>query len=163
MTDDPARKCMDAALHLLKFRGRSVRDLDERLRKKNFAPDLVAPVLARLKELNLLNDETLARSWTESARRSGWGEQRLKQALWKRGVPRDIIVRILAEKLEEGAADEPSRAREALARRLKRTNTQELDRKALYRRLGGYLARQGFSPDVVRETLEHHLSSSPEE
>lgn len=157
---DAARDAMNAALHLLKSRGRTERDLAERLLRKKFVPEAVGPAIARLKELNLVNDEALARTWAESGRRSGWGERRLQQALWKRGVPRDIIAAVLAEAPEEGAADESSRAKEALARRTKRMKLDGLEKQVLYRRLGGYLARQGFSPDVVRETLESFFSSN---
>src|SRR5687767_1590897 len=105
---------MDAALSLLKFRGRTEKELGEKLRTKKFEPAVIAATTARLKELKLLDDESLARSWTESARRNGWGEQRLRQALWKRGVPRDIIARVLAEKPVEGADTEAGRAKDAL-------------------------------------------------
>ncbi len=160
MKVDPARAAMNAALALLKFRGRTEKEMGEKLRRKDFEADLIAGAVARLKELNLINDESLARSWAESGRRSGWGERRLQQALWKRGVPRDIIARVLAEKPEEGAATESDRARESLARRTQRLKLEGLDRKTLYNRLGGYLARQGFSSDVVRETLEHFFKNS---
>jgi regulatory protein len=160
---DPSRKAMDAALFLLKFRGRTEKEVAERLAKKGFEADLVAGTVTRLKELNLVNDEVLARQWAESGRRSGWGERRLLQALWMRGVPRDIIARVLAEKPEEGASTEIDRARDALARRVKRMKTAGMDRKTLYRRLGGFLARQGYSPDVVRDALERYFSSTPEE
>jgi regulatory protein len=150
---------MDAALYLLKARGRTERDMAERLLKKRFMPEAIGPTIARLKELNLLNDDALARTWAESGRRQGWGEQRLKQALWKRGVPRDIIVAVLAETPEEGAPDESARARESLARRVKRMKLDGIEKPVIYRRLGGYLARQGFSPEVVRETLENFFKT----
>jgi regulatory protein len=150
---------MDAALHLLKYRGRTEKEMGEKLREKGFTPEECSSTVVRLKELNLVNDESLARSWTESGRRGGWGEQRLKQALWKRGVPRDLITRVLAEAPEEGAATESDRAKDALARRVKRLKTAGLDKQTLYRRLGGFLARQGFSPDVVSATLNSFLKS----
>jgi regulatory protein len=154
---------MDAALFLLKFRGRSEKEMADRLARKGFAAETVSEVVARLKELKLLDDTALARSWTESGRRSGWGEQRLRQALWKRGVPRDIIAQVLAEKPEEGAATEAGRARDALAKRVKRLKMEGMDRKTLRRRLESYLARQGFSLDVVRGALETFFSSSFED
>ena len=156
---DPARKCMDAALHLLKFRGRSEKEMADRLRTRKFEADVIAATVARLVELNLVNDEALAKSWIESGRRSGWGEQRLKQALWKRGLPRTLTDRLLAEAPVEGAATESDRAREALERRLKRMPIEGVERGTLYRKLGGYLARQGFSPDVVHETLNSFLNN----
>lgn len=150
---------MDAALHLLKFRGRSEKEMAQRLKEKKFEPGDIAATVARLVELNLMNDEALARGWIESGRRSGWGEQRLKQALWKRGLPRALTDPLLAELPPEGAATESERAREALARRAKRMKLEGLERAVLYRRLGGYLGRQGFSPDVVHETLTAFLEA----
>jgi len=157
------RRVMDAALFLLKFRGRTEKEMSDRLARKGFAAEAVSAVVARLKELKLLDDAALARSWTESGRRSGWGERRLLQTLWKRGVPRDIIAQVLAEQSEEGAATEAGRARDALAARVKRLNLEGMDRKTLRRRLEGHLARRGFSPNVVREALETFFSSSFED
>lgn len=154
---------MDAALFLLKFRGRSEKELAERLGKKGFPAEVVLPVVARLKELTLVNDEALARGLVEGGRRAGRGELRLRNDLWKRGVPRDIIQRVVSEIPPEGApsTDEFSRARETLSKRLKRLKTEGLDRNALYRRLGGYLARQGFSPDAARKALDEFLKKKP--
>jgi regulatory protein len=162
--NDPSREAMDAALFLLKFRGRSEKELGERLAKKGFEAGISSATIARLKELNLVNDESLAKGLTEGGRRAGRGEIRLRQDLWKRGIPRDIIQRVLSEQPLEGEnvpPDESARARDALAKRLKRFKTEGLDRRTIYGRLGGYLARQGFSPDVVRDTLDGFFRNKP--
>jgi regulatory protein len=148
---------MDAALLLLKFRGRSEKEMGERLRKKGFEAETAASTVARLKELKLVDDAALARQWTEGARRAGRGEGRIRQDLWKRGIPRDIIALALAGASEGAGPAEIDRARDALSRRLKRMKTDGLDRGALYRRLAGFLARQGFSPDVARDALNEAL------
>jgi SOS response regulatory protein OraA/RecX len=49
-----------------------------------------------------------------------------------------------------------ARAWESLTRRAARQ--KESDRRTLYRRLGGYLSRQGFSADVVHDALERFFN-----
>jgi SOS response regulatory protein OraA/RecX len=163
---------MDAALHLLKFRGRSEAEMSRRLAMKKFPPDVVRHTVRRLKELSLLDDDKLAREWVISSRVAGQGERRIRQTLWKRGIPRLLIDHLLheADGVTEGMRDggmerngekrivtESDRATNALGRKLRQFKNREFPRQVLYRRLSGYLNRQGFSPDVIRDVLESHF------
>ena len=164
--EGPERLAMDSALLLLKFRGRSEAELAKRLAQKKYEPDVVRKTIDRLRELGLLNDEKMAQEWVHGRRKAGQGEIRIRQTLWKRGIPRELIDKALKESplLEEAEgeiASEPDRAWEALQKRAKRV--KDMDRQTLYRRLGGYLARQGFSPDVVHDTVSKYFSQLKQE
>ncbi|MBI4395718.1 MAG: regulatory protein RecX [Elusimicrobia bacterium] len=166
--EGPDRLAMDSALTLLKFRGRSEAELAKRLSQKRYEAGVVLKTINRLRELGLLNDEAIAREWAQARRRAGQGELRIRQTLFKRGIPKELVETVLAEEAppEEAQAGqtEPERAWTALERRAKRVKA--LDRRSLYRRLAGYLSRQGFPPDVVHDVLERYflkLKSQKEE
>jgi regulatory protein len=147
---------MDAALHLLKFRRRTERELAERLRRKSVAEDVIDGVLVRLRELALVDDAALARDWIQTCRRAGQGDGRIRQDLRRRGLSSERIDRVFSECApEEG--DEISRAEAALRRRAPRVAA--LERQVQYRRLAGFLGRQGFSPDAIQSALRRYFSS----
>ncbi len=148
---------MDQALRLLKFRARSEQEMAERLEKKGFSADLAQQTVSRLRELNLLNDAALARDMTESRRRGGRGDHRIRQELRKRGLPRAVVDQAMGGVPAESGAE---RAWDALQKRAARMNG--LDRDAAYRRLQGHLVRQGFGVDDVRGALKRFFSGEPE-
>ncbi len=155
---DPDRKALEDAFFLLKFRGRSESELARRLGLKGHAKPAVQKTVSRLRELGLLNDEDLARQWAEARRRAGQGDLRVRRLLRQRGIPRALADKVLSEDSPEKPSreSEDQRAWEALSRRAKRVGPWEP--RVLYRRLGGYLARRGFPPDVVRHALERFFS-----
>lgn len=156
--DDSAQKAMDQALRLLSFRARSEREMADRLAKKGFAPDVADQTVTRLRELNLLNDGALARDMAESRRRSGRGDHRIRQELRKRGLPKESI----ADALDAApATDGAERAWAALQKRA--TRMKGLDRERAYRRLQGFLVRQGFGIDDTRSALKRFFSTVPDE
>ncbi len=156
--DDVSQKAMDQALRLLSFRARSEREMADRLAKKGFAPDVTERTVARLRELNLLNDGALARDMTESRRRGGRGDHRIRQELRKRGLPREAI----ADALDVApATDGAERAWGTLQKRGARMKS--LDRDRAFRRLQGFLIRQGFGIDETRNALKRFFSTVPDE
>lgn len=156
--EDLSQKAMDQALRLLSFRARSEREMTDRLVKKGFAPEVTDKTVLRLRELGLLNDGVLARDMTESRRRGGRGDHRIRQELRKRGLPQASIAEALAVVPEEDSGDRAWAALQKRALRLK-----GLDRERAYRRLNGFLIRQGFGIDETRSALKRFFLGRPEE
>jgi regulatory protein len=156
------RPAMEAALFLLKFRGRSEKELTGRLVRKGFPAPVAARVVARLKELSLVDDAALARDWVRAFRRAGAGEIRARRTLTQRGLGRAAVEAALAEPAED-VLSEKERALAAARRRWGRLAS--LPRPARYRRLGAFLGRRGFSSDVIHDVLNEliaHPSESEE-
>lgn len=153
----PHRTAMDSALKLLSFRARSESEMAERLKQKGFPPDVVGPILVRLRELGLVNDGGLAHDLVEIQRRGGRGDHRIRRDLMKRGLSAGDVSRGLAEPAE----NEADRAWDCLQKRAPRV--KGLDRDKAYRRLYGYLMRQGFGVDETRRALRRFFSGDPEE
>ena len=110
--------------------------------------------------MGYLDDAAFARWWAEQRdRHAPRGRRMLEAELRQHGVPREIIE---AHRLEGSTAlrapedevlpeTDEERARIALDRHL-RGRPLPIDPKAL-QRIGMFLVRRGFEPDVVRGTL----------
>lgn len=145
---DESLRARDYALLLLSYKARTVAELKTRLAGKGFSPAAIDSTLHRLTELNLVNDEQFARRFAEDRIRLGQkGKWRVRAELTRRGVGREQIEQALAE-----APDELAAAR-AAARRFCRRN-QRLEPAVLRRRLYGFLARRGFSPDTINSVID---------
>jgi regulatory protein len=139
-----------AALRFLESRQRSVREVRRRLDQAGFPMPLVEAAIDRLEELEMLDDEAFARSWVESRDRARpRGERALRSELALKGVAREVVDRILAERRPESDTS----ADEAAAERLLAGRTRSLERitdpRVRRQRAYALLARNGFDPDVA--------------
>jgi len=142
-------KSRNYAYKLLARRPRTVKELQDKLLAREVPPEILARVIAELKTSNYLNDEAYARSWAQNRLRSkGYGPRRVEQELFHKGIPREILERVIPEIYRE--VDLVELAREALR---KKGKGPDRDIKAR-RRLSSYLWRKGFPEDVIREALE---------
>ena len=93
-SDDKAKQY---SLKLLSYRGRSEKELEERLRKKGVSARGISSTMRSLKDTGLLNDLSLA----ESLKREALTYRMLSQAgarnfMLKRGIPRSIVDSVLS-------------------------------------------------------------------
>lgn len=152
-----------AALEFISLRPRSEAEVRQRLRRRypDAPVETFSRILARLKELNYLNDTDFAKYWIENRQAfAPRGRQLLKQELMQKGVARDIIDTALENYLEaateeleaaEGESDGPGvEERQALelARKKGRSHAAD-DWAGFYRKLGGYLLRRGYDYGIA--------------
>lgn len=141
--DDAAQVALDSALGYLSCRPRSERELRQNLSRKGIPPALIEQVVARLRELSLLDDAAFAQFWVENRDRfSPRGALALRSELFGKGVERETIDEAIA-----AGADEESRARAVGEKKLPRL--RGLDYRTFYGRLVALLARRGFSYEVA--------------
>lgn len=136
----------DLALRLL-ARPRTEQQLRLALARRGYGEEVRERVLARLRELGLVDDLAYARAYVgEVLSRRPAGAAVLAARLAQRGVSRDHIAQALAE-VGAGEALEAARraARAWLARHPGRADPNHL---------AAHLARRGFDWDVVREVVE---------
>jgi regulatory protein len=161
---------MNAAARFLEPRSRSVHEVTRHLTQAAFPAELVDGAVARLLELGLLDDAAYARAWVESRDRSRpRGESALRRELSLKGIERETIAAILAERGEaaEAAAEDgdsgnaDSAAAERLLTKSRAALLRVTDPRARRSRAYAMLARKGFDPEVCREvsarsaSLEH--------
>jgi regulatory protein len=139
------QKCLDKAFLLITIRIQTEYELWEKLGKKNEKSDIYRVIL-RLKELGYVDDKKFASLWVESRSRSR-GPGLLRSELIKKGIKRDIIDESL-ESLDKEA--QITATKEAI--RIK--DKSVLTGSERFKKLGGLLARRGFSYDVIKKALE---------
>ena len=84
------------------------------------------------------------------ARQNKYGPERIKFELYKKGIPREIIDKVLEE-----YPDEYSIAYNLALKKKKTYNTN--DRRVLYGKLGNFLQQKGFTYDCILRVLEDIL------
>ncbi len=146
--DDSERRALEVGLNYVSYRLRSTQEVNEHLRRKSLPASAIDHAIRRLRELGYLDDAAFARFWVQSRNtHRPRGTRALAWELRQKGVP-DAIVE---DTLEQFAADETPLA---LAAARKRAGTLKADDPARFRRqLGAFLARRGFSYDVVEQVV----------
>jgi SOS response regulatory protein OraA/RecX len=172
---DPA-VVLEAAAAFLAVRPRSVDETRRRLGHLGYAAAPIEIVLDRLLAFGYLDDEVFARTWVESRDRAHpRGESALRRELARKGIDREIIAAVLAEREAAVDAHDPDSAArptsglpatgesaepadEMAARRLigRRAGSLAREPDPRRRRQKAYalLARNGFAPDVCARVSE---------
>ncbi len=141
-----------AAFRLLAHRGRSVQELADRLRRKEFPEEVIAEVVHRLKELNLLDDAAVARQWARSyAVNSLWGDRKIRHRLREMGISEDLVSEALAEARQE--LPEPIAIGKILKKRSPERLTAQANSAKEEQRLIRHLAAKGFAPPAIFQVL----------
>lgn len=152
-TMSPAAEAQGICLRLLTVRPHSRAELAEALGRRGIPEEVGEPVLDRLSEVGLVNDAAFAESAVHSEHRHrGLSRRALSTRLRRRGVPDEIVRETVATIRPE---DEEQRARELVRRKL-RTNTVR-DASTLARKLGGMLARKGYSEGLAWRVIRDEL------
>jgi len=110
-------------------------------------------ILAKLRSLNYLDDETFARNWARSsAETRGCGPKKIDQELRTRGIGQGLIQQVIRETF--GPGDESENARKLLEKRFR---NKKLEDPKMLRRAAAFLERRGYSRQVIFELLKRPL------
>lgn len=137
--------CLDKAFLLLSIRMQTEHELWEKLGKKSLRKD-IGRTIARLKELGYVDDAKFAKLWVES-RSNSRGSQVLRTELIKRGIKREVIDEALSTL-------DPDKQLEAARDIVRSKDKPEFSKDERFKKLGGLLARRGFSYDIIKKALE---------
>lgn len=151
------QKLLNAGFRFVSYRPRSekeTRDFLERKLKKQkvyFDPKVFEKVIARLYELNYLDDAKFAAWWVEnrSAHRPK-GKKALEIELRGKGIQADLIEEVLSENQESGS--EKELALKAIRKKLELW--QKLPLLERKKKLYGFLARRGFKSDTIDRVID---------
>ena len=135
------------ALRILGVRAMSRRELTDRLTEKGETPEDAEEAADYLESLGFLDDARYAESISRHYTQKGYGRARVRQELFRRGVPKELWEGALAELPEE-----PEAIDALIERRLRGA---EPDRKEL-KRLTDMLLRRGFSWGEIRSALNRY-------
>ena len=156
---DPEEVARGIVLRKLAVQARTRVELERALQERDVPEDAAGAVLDRMGELGLVDDVTFAHDWVESRQqRRHLSRTALRRELQGKGVDREVIDAALAD--VEGA-DEHRAALDLAQRRAGAMGG--LAREVAYRRLGGVLARRGFSASVTTQVLAEVLGGWTED
>lgn len=154
--EDLVVRAVDSAARFLGHRPRSVTEVRQNLREKDFDAGVIDAALERLTSLGYLDDRAFARYWVESRTHfKPLGAAALRFELRQKGVA-DAVIREILE-----TVDDESGAYVAAGPLLKRM--RGVDRRTARQKISMTLARRGFSFDDVRSALDRLFDEVEEE
>jgi regulatory protein len=145
-------KAYMAALRFLEARPRSTAEVRARLGRKDFTPEAIDAAIARLAELELIDDAAFARYWVQNRqayRPRGAGA--LRDELRRKGIDADVASEILSD---DALTGDESASAWGLARGALHKYAGSRDRTAFMRRMGSYLQRRGYTFEIIRPILD---------
>jgi regulatory protein len=151
----PGARAANVSLHQLARRGMSRWELQQVLQRREVDERIAEAELDRLERVGLLDDAALAVTlvYTQHTRK-GLGRTAIAHELRRRHIDQDIIEDALSE-IEDD--DERERALELAYKRV--GQLRGVDDETARRRLSGFLARKGYSNEIVREAVDSALGS----
>lgn len=145
-------KAKKTAMNMLAMRDHASGELRDKLLKRDFLPEAVDELIAKLQKSRLLNDEEFAERYVRAHReRRKLSRTALKRELNKKGLSADIVA---------GAVEDVD-GEEDLARQVaekKAASSRGLDYEVRERRILGMLARRGFASSVCLKVTREVLS-----
>ncbi|MFP4020613.1 MAG: regulatory protein RecX [Halanaerobium sp.] len=137
-------KARNKAFKLLSYRERTIKEIEDRLRKKDFSEAVIKEVVDFLLEKDYLNEERFAEMWIRSRKKHHpRGRKLIYKELKNKGVNQKIINSALNQHLSN---QEEIEMAEYLKDKWLRRRTEE-DSSSY--KLKNYLANKGFSYDLI--------------
>jgi regulatory protein len=148
LRQESSEQALQQALLLLSYRARSEAEIRRSLEGKGHPPETVQAVIQRLQQNHFLDDEAFALTWVENRQRfRPRGARRLRAELRQKGVDAETTDRAIAD----AGGDERALALAVAEKRA--TGLDAADYAAFGRKVGGYLSRRGFAPEVVWDVV----------
>ncbi len=149
LKEEEGRKAINQALNFLSYRQRSEKEVRDKLKDKDYEINYIDKAISYCKEHNYINDREFAISFIkDKINLNNLGTYRIKRELILKGIDEKIIDDLLIE-------DEDEEYNRALEIAKKKYSTYRIDDKMkIYRRLGGFLQRKGYSFDIVNRILK---------
>ena len=148
LMEEEQTKANNYALKFLGYRQRSEKEIIDKIKKKGFEDEFIENTLVYLKSHDLIDDMEFAQSFMkDKINLNKYGPQKIKYELYRKGISQEII-----EKVLDKDEDEYNRALELAKKKL--PSYKNDDRNAVYRKLGGFLQRRGYSYGCVSKILK---------
>jgi regulatory protein len=141
-------KLLGRSMEYVMIRPRSIREVRDYLWRKKADPEMAEKIIEKLLSRNYLGDAAFARSWVRARQLTKpVSKRRLTAELIQKGVANDLIQQALGGDDPDDAYDEAEALRSIITKKRKQARYQD------EQKLMQYLARQGFSYDLIKSTL----------
>lgn len=144
----------EVALNYASYKPRTVKQIRDKLKSKQFSEDDILIAIDFLNEFNYLDDLKFSREFIEQTlRKKPAGKVKLKNDLYQKGVEKEVIDQALTEFYpEDESFDLALQAADKKMRMLK--TKPEVKQK---RSLISFLQGRGFKWDVIKKVLEEYF------
>ncbi len=162
LTEEEAARLMESArrsglkaktLDLLSRKPQSRKELERKLQEWEASEEESAAICDRMEELGYLNDAAYAERVVRHYSAKGYGVKKLRDELYRRGVPRDLWDEALQQ------AEDPADAIDAFVE--KKLAGKTPDRKEL-KKVSDALARRGYSWSEISAALDRYSAECEE-
>lgn len=135
------------AFNYLSYSDRFSREVVQRLKKEGFTKEEIDYTLEKLRSYGYLDDKKTAEEFIRAKIRKGWGSEKIKFELIRRGMGEEEAESIIKEIFQEVDEEEMIiKLAEKFLRSRKGENIME--------KLKGFLFRKGFSYDKIINVIE---------
>jgi len=143
------------AMKLISLRRRSVFEIAERLRKKEFEENVIGEILEELKGYKYLDDWQFAESYINDRMNfSPRGRFLIKKELQEKGVAENII----EEKMEELVSEEKEvESARKLAEKKLRIIGDKNDKNKTNQKIISYLQSRGYSFEIISQAVKNEI------
>lgn len=148
-------QAMMFAMKLIGLRRRSVFEIEERLKQKNYQEDIIAATVDELKKFRYLDDKAFAEAFIcDRINLRPCGKKMMERELRAKGVPSEIIEEKLASLFDDGT--ELELAQRLVSKKMKLVK-DGADKNKTRRKLSAFLSSRGFSFDIISQALKNKL------
>ena len=144
-------QCRAAALGLLKIRPRSIKELEAKLKDKEFAASEIAEAVEYCRQSRLLDDRAFTVAWVQYRLARPFGFQRIIRELKEKGVEESIIAEAVG-RAKEGFCEQEAAC--ALARR-RAGRLSGIDPVKRKKRVLDFLIRRGFPMEAAYKAIKN--------
>ncbi|WFD11529.1 recombination regulator RecX [Tepidibacter hydrothermalis] len=154
--DEMYLKAKNKALNILSRAPQSQKNIVYKLSKNEFNEKTIDRVLDFLKEYKFIDDEILAKNMVKDKLNiNKYGKNRIKQALYSKGIDSSTINTAL-----ESEVDEDKEFENALYLGNKRyEKIKNEDKNKIYQKLSSHLTYKGFGYDTVRKVVNKIMNT----
>jgi regulatory protein len=151
---DTRDRAQQIAVNLISYRPRSTREITDKLTHKGFSHEISLLVIAKLLELNLLDDVTFARMFVrDKLRGKPMGKAMLRRKLLEKGIAFQLSESVLKEYVTDEQEQEAATTLATRKLKLSRSRLSALDTATRQKRLIDYLLSRGFSREIANKTV----------
>jgi regulatory protein len=144
------QKVLNSALRILTGRDHSKYELTRKLKQRGFKLQDIDKAVSECVRFDYINDERTARVYINQMIRKGYGVNRIRIGMNKKGLSSKRIQNILSENVS--TIDELDSAKRILKKNIKRFE-REPDLKKRKDKIYRFFYARGFSPDTIRELI----------
>jgi len=141
----------NSALRFLSYRPRSKKEVEEKLLNKKAPQNIIDAVVGKLTEQKFLDDVEFAKWWIEQRTKvRPRAFKVIKFELKQKGISEETIDNL------QLTIDDLENAKKLLSKKLERY--KDMEKGERYQKLAQFLARRGFSWEVVKKSIDEVFS-----